>query len=509
MLKKKEDGVSLIALVITIIVVLILAAITFSNSDGTIGKADYSKFVTNIVEVQESIAQKATAVKGKSVSSGKQMTDEQAYNYVASGGKTEDDVLPKGRIPDYTIIEKTADIGMKLPVMKVNTKTSSKAEVTYAITKLGKVFIWPPYEYDGKYIIDETSEVSEATAEATGFIDITVAGVPLRISTNTKGELEQIELLDDGLTKKEFDEILTRVEVGNYVNYKLTTQNTVITSPNRTGVAATTLKTNTSAQWRILSIDKDTGRVLITTNGPVNINEVKLEGVEGYLYGPDELNRICDKLYSANGFTARSITIEDLNKACNYTPIAEEDQLRYAWYPSDATDIKDVEVKTENGIKTYTARKHLPGLATGLSKPQFYVWDDASGVTHTARNENAYNADISAKTPILSSRTWYGYNPGMNNSVINEIIGGNGSTTKCWLASQAVYIHEEFACARFVLRTAYSGGVYGDYLCNSAGYVNSPSYSLHPVVEFSSKLLDMSDTEKNGTASAPWEIKQN
>lgn len=77
-LKKKEEGVSLIALVITIIVVSILVAITFSNSNGTIGKAGYSKFVTNIVEVQEAIAQKATAVKGKSVSSGRKMTDEQA-----------------------------------------------------------------------------------------------------------------------------------------------------------------------------------------------------------------------------------------------------------------------------------------------------------------------------------------------------------------------------------------------------------------------------------------------
>ena len=174
-IRRREEGVSLIALVITIIVVLILAAIAFNSSTSTIGKADYSKFVTNITEVQEAIAQKAASVKGESVTSGMQMTDEQAYNYVARGGKTEDDILPKGRIPDYTIIEKTADIGIKLPVMRVGTKTKSKVEVTYAITKAGKVFIWPPYQYEEKYLIDETSEVSESLLDATGYVDITVA----------------------------------------------------------------------------------------------------------------------------------------------------------------------------------------------------------------------------------------------------------------------------------------------------------------------------------------------
>ena len=64
-IKKNEEGVSLIALVITIIVVLILAAIAFNNSTSTIGKADYSKFVSNITEVQDAITQKAASVKGR------------------------------------------------------------------------------------------------------------------------------------------------------------------------------------------------------------------------------------------------------------------------------------------------------------------------------------------------------------------------------------------------------------------------------------------------------------
>ena len=174
-IRRREEGVSLIALVITIIVVLILAAIAFNSSTSTIGKADYSKFVTNITEVQDAITQKALSLKGDMVAHGRQLTDEQAYNYVARGGKTDADVLTRDRIPDYTVIEKTADIGIKLPVMKVETKSKSNVEVTYAITKAGKVFVWPPYKYEEKYLIDVTSEVSESLLDATGYVDITVA----------------------------------------------------------------------------------------------------------------------------------------------------------------------------------------------------------------------------------------------------------------------------------------------------------------------------------------------
>ena len=61
------------------------------------------------------------------------------------GGKTDEDFVIKSRTPDYTIIEKTANVGIKLPVMKVNTPTEINVEVKYAVTKSSKVFIWSPF----------------------------------------------------------------------------------------------------------------------------------------------------------------------------------------------------------------------------------------------------------------------------------------------------------------------------------------------------------------------------
>ena len=116
-LRKNERGISLIALVITIIVIIILAAIAFNSSTSTIGKANYSKFVSNISEVEQAINEKMIEIKGTMLAKGSQITDGQAFNYVAKGGKTDDDFVVESRTPDYTIIDKSADIGIKLPVL--------------------------------------------------------------------------------------------------------------------------------------------------------------------------------------------------------------------------------------------------------------------------------------------------------------------------------------------------------------------------------------------------------
>ena len=56
---------------------------------------------------------------------GTQITDGQVYNYIAKGGTSESDILVESKVPDYTVIEKKADIGIKLPAMKVNIPTKT------------------------------------------------------------------------------------------------------------------------------------------------------------------------------------------------------------------------------------------------------------------------------------------------------------------------------------------------------------------------------------------------
>ena len=384
-LRNSERGISLIALVITIIVIIILAAIAFNSSTSTIGKANYSKFVSNISEVEQAINEKMIEVKGAMLAKGSQITDGQAFNYVAKGGKTDDDFVVESRTPDYTIIEKSADIGIKLPVMRVNTPTETNVEVKYAVTKNGKVFIWPPYSYENEYNIRDKETVNKSLVGVEGELDIKVADKDLKIKTDEKGMLLNTTAsgIETGPTQ---EEILAKIKVGDYVNY-VPTSKTMTTDTSKTGYTSSqTLTTQANTQWRIFSIDETTGEILLTTQGATNTDTgVYLSGATGYLHGAEELNRICKELYSntEKGITARSMTIEDLDKACGYIP--STDLLRYAWYPVDTadSDLKDVVA----GGHTYTAKKHTASLASGVEYPRFYNLDDKNGVTHKVTSE--------------------------------------------------------------------------------------------------------------------------
>ena len=501
---RDKNGVSLIALVITIIVVIILAAIAFNSSTTTIGKANYSKFVTNISEVQSAIRQKMITVKGTMMANGTEVTDGQIYNYIAKGGTSESDILVESKVPDYTVIEKKADIGIKLPVMKVNTPTQTGAEVKYAVTDNGVIFIWPPFPHEEKYYVNENETVDADVISNSGELEIKVADKLLKIESNEEGEIQTKEIIYDGLTRKEFEEIKEKVKVGGYVNYTPTSA-TIQTDPSKTGYSTKeTLTTDTSAKWRILSIDEDTGKVLITTQGPVN--EVRLQGLIGYLFGANELHRLCEKLYSNTfkSLVAKSMTIEDLNKACDYMSPTENEQLRYAWYPADTPDHELKPISA--GGKVYTAKKHTALLARGVDSPRFYTWDDKNGVTHTATNKHDYKELKSANEPILTSRTWYSYNPGADNAVINSILGGD-ETHRGWLASSYIRYYPVNEYVTFGVHNVYSGLIEGYYLCHSTVYANTSSFGLRPVVSFNINRLDISDITKTGTESAPWEIK--
>ena len=502
-LRNNERGVSLIALVITIIVIIILAAIAFNSSTSTIGKANYSKFVSNISEVEQAINEKMIEVKGAMLAKGSQITDGQAFNYVAKGGKTDEDFVVESRTPDYTIIDKSADIGIKLPVMRVNTPTEINVEVKYAVTKNGKVFIWPPFPSENAYNIRDKEFVDASLVSSSGDVDITVAGTTFKLQVDGNSKVENRELLDDGLSKKEFEVITSKIKVGDYVNYIPTAVQNVETDPSKTGYTKEVLSTDTTAKWRILSIDNETGKVMLITDGYVN--KVTIKGATGYLYSANELHRLCESLYSntEKGIAARSMTIEDLNKACGYTP--STDVTRCAWYLANTSDsdLKDVII----GEHTYTAKKHIASLASGVTYPRFYNWDDKNGITHQSTSETDYIELKSKDEPVLITQTMYWYNPSGTNATIGDILKGN-DMNRGWLASSFVGVDLQNASANYGLHTAYVNRVDIYNLMRSTGYQNTPSFGLRPVISISANLLDVSNTSTDGSfASTAWNIK--
>ena len=464
-LRMNERGISLIALVITIIVIIILAAIAFNSSTSTISKANYSKFVSNIGEVQDAIQTKTVTVKGFAMAGGTQVTDGQAYNYVAKGGSSESDFLPEAQVPDYTIIEETADIGIDLPEIKVNTPTETGVKVKYAVTKEGKVFIWPPYSYENEYNIRDKETVDKSLVGVEGELDIKVADKDLKIKTDEKGMLLNTTAsgIETGPTQ---EEILAKIKVGDYVNY-VPTSNTITTDTSKTGYdTAQTLTTTANTQWRIFSIDETTGEVLLTTQGATNTDtKVTLKGATGYLHGAEELNRICKELYSntEKGITAKSMTIEDLNKAVGYDPTSDSDYGKEYTYTSG----------------------------------RFYAYEE-NGKTVTSETPK----EASSSNPVIVKNVLYKYDPSSKNQTVENILGNAYG----WLASPCA--GAGLFGAGFYVSHADSSYAGGSSLCNSEGTVDAPSWGLRPVVSLSSKLLDIGDESKDGTTVATaWNLK--
>ena len=507
-LRRNERGISLIALVITIIVIIILAAIAFNSSTSTIGKANYSKFVSNVSEVEQAINEKMIEVKGAMLAKGSQITDGQAFNYVAKGGKTDEDFVVESRIPDYTIIAKTANIGIKLPVMRVNTPSETNVEVKYAVTKNGKVFIWPPFPSENAYNIRDKEFVDSSLVSSSGDIDITVAGTTFKMQVNGNSQIENRELLDGGLSKKEFEKITSKIKVGDYVNYEPTVAQNVETDSSKTGYMKEVLSTDTTAKWRILSIDNETGKVMLTTEG--HVNKVTLKGATAYFNGASELHRLCEKLYSSTtkGISARSMTIEDLDKASSVIPPKESEFLRFAWYPADTadSDLKDVVI----GKYTYKAKKHTASLAAGVEYPRFYNWDDKNGVTHQSTNEEDYVELKSKDEPVLITQTMYWYDDIDVDAIIGDILKGD-ATNRGWLASPYVYSTSAYANVGYGLRATYatdSTYVHGNNSASSTVIMSAPSYGLRPIISISANLLDISDTSTDGSSAlTAWNIK--
>ncbi len=146
----------MLSLIITIIVIIILAAVAFGNSTRTIEEANFSDYANDMGEVRTFFEKTSVQMRGSEILKNMTMRDEQIYNFVAKGGKTIEDFLKPLEIPVYTIIEEDAEIGIKLPYTKVESGTGHVIPIKYAATKKGKIFSWPPYDYkQGFYITDD------------------------------------------------------------------------------------------------------------------------------------------------------------------------------------------------------------------------------------------------------------------------------------------------------------------------------------------------------------------
>ena len=117
------------------------------------------------------------------------------------------------------------------------------------------------------------------------------------------------------------------VKLGEYVNYvpQIATSSKYKTFDSGLwGDSDTYFSTQTgdnAFKWRYMGTDKDGNALLVADT--VTTDLLHLSGATGWLQGLDKLNALCKELYSGEKGTARSITVEDVNKLLGATPVAQ------------------------------------------------------------------------------------------------------------------------------------------------------------------------------------------
>ena len=296
-----------------------------------------------------------------------------------------------------------------------------------------------------------------------------------------------------------------KLKIGDYVEYKPTAGQTYTSTTNENGWADQTYTVDTTTTWRVLGLSDDKSQVLLASGSPIKKNMdmtsendwdkdpyLYMKGAYAYVNCEKMLNDIC-AIYSTDLGTARSMTIEDINKACGVVVDYDENKVYLA---SDTNKTNIDKMGVLGNTYTYKSSDYTPESYIDGKK------NATAGETVTA---TGYNYDITSMTGTKIGNTTLG-------SLLFDKTTDDGNYAKAyWLASPGVLVNSSLAYfgPGFVVDVAGTG--YGHF--NSDGGWYAGRYAVRPVVSLKSdvttaqvkKLANQSITEDAWSGySAQW-----
>ena len=108
--------------------------------------------------------------------------------------------------------------------------------------------------------------------------------------------------------------VKSSIKIGDYVEYTPATAGDYVLTTEQSGTASNQTIKQENLKWRVLSVDKNTGKIEIISD--VTTTDVQFKSENTYNNGVYLLNKICASLYgnSAKGITARSVNLVDFEK---------------------------------------------------------------------------------------------------------------------------------------------------------------------------------------------------
>ena len=327
--KRKEQGITLIALVVTIVVLLILAAVSISmltGENGIITQAQNSKEESEIGEEKEEISLAYSGAIGK-----KQNTN-------ITAGDMQDQF-------DYN-----------------GTKAQASGNINIQFTESKRWYKIVGGEIEGPYEGEPQKTLVDMFKQA---------------------QADNCNLTHETCSNPD------HLHIGDYLDYNPVEGKNTTVYQEETGVSMSQrYVVDTSTTWRVLGLNEAGTKIVMISGSPIKREGdasdpyLHLCGAEGYVYCEDTLDKICNIYENDYAREARSIRIEDINQALG---IAKEGNIVYKKGDTSKTNIDewgvlgrtytyqegDYSPESYLGLETIT-----PGVTTVTADAYYYDYEN-------------------------------------------------------------------------------------------------------------------------------------
>ena len=523
-----ERAITLIALVVTIVILLILAGVTITmtlGQNGLFTRAREGAAAYEESEVRDDLSMLITQYTWDKAS---EKTDKSLGDYLKENGATSVKANADGT---------TLEVEYKGYVFTVN---KDSGEIT-SVSKAG-----PRPQVSGVKVTEDSAgqgnnvEQGKIAADSGKKLYITFTSsieggtttvspaVPYEVSKNGSYKFTITGTVGGKAYSLEYTVTINQYKIdtskliGKIVSYT--------PNPPSTGYDLSTAKSGYSSTqtidskydptvWKIMEVDENGNITKLFGVPSSSQSTVYFRGSTGYNNGVYLLNDICKSRYgnASLGATARSLTIEDIESRMNSNGIAARNAYKsgtvqygttrkytgsYAYYPAiyaqekysgvDVSDVADGTQVITGSVDTTAQGKMNPNGKSG------------SDNIYTTLPETSETTGPS-KTNLTCTQTFYYFDsiPSsyFDDTNFHSMIFGTG--TEFWLASRYVDCRSDRLFADFGLRHVDRSDLYGHSLFYSNGYNNNDYYRLAPVVSLGSGVQIKSG---EGTTENPYII---
>ena len=486
--RKQKNGITLITLVVTIVVLSILAGVSINTvvgDDGIIQKAKEQAEATRRASAEEEmnrlVLEYQLASKDETLESFLQeKVTEGRIDGVTDNGDGTITITKKVEGKDYTITVKkpvAPTPSVKVGAIRVvSDSTGAGSSLGEASTSKGKTL----YIMIDSSISGGTTTVSPEVPYAVtenGTYKFTVTG-----TVNGTAYTKEVSVEVNQFKNSILEDI--NIKIGDNVNYTYDTASSSYTLESKySGYSSNqTIAQTAGLTWKVLNVDKENDTVDIISTNPTS-STVYFGNILGYNNGPYYMNEICKAQYSNKtlGVNARSINLLDMEKHLTAAGIAARNAYTNA-----------VKYGT---TKTYTSNTKYPSLyanqkgagpnASSISQPDITKGNDPYEESKPiATTEPTTDNTSGTGNPLTVTQTFY-YIP-INDTNYGTASSVLANSTYFWVAARFVHTFSDYAY--FGLRIA-GACTNGYYMFFSDGISNCYYYRLRPVVSLPSSLL--------------------